>query len=79
MFFYKGTRYAFLAMKIFLVFVLSKYRVVECEKTNKGDMEVITEHLEYFQYLKINVFQLDPHAIFAIKGGVWARLEARDH
>ena len=59
--FYKGTRYAFLAMKIFLVFVLSKYRVVECEKTNKGDME------------------LDPHAIFAIKGGVWAKLEARNN
>jgi len=56
-----GTRYAFLAMKIFLVFVLSKYRVVPCEKTNKEDME------------------LDPHAIFAIKGGVWAKLEARDN
>ena len=47
--------------QIFLVFVLSKYRVVPTEKTNKGDME------------------LDPHAIFAIKGGVWAKLEARDN
>jgi len=55
-----GTRYAFLAMKIFLVYVLRKYKVVPCEKTNRGDME------------------LDPHAIFAIKGGVWGRLERRE-
>merc|ERR1719397_440130 len=54
-----GTRYAFLAMKIFLVFVLRKYKVVSCEKTNKGDME------------------LDPQTIFAIKGGVWGKLEER--
>ena len=46
--FFEGTRYAFLAMKIFLVFVLSKYRVVPCEKTNKEDMEVITDNLKYF-------------------------------
>ena len=28
-------------MKIFLVYVLRKYKVVPCEKTNRGDMEVM--------------------------------------
>lgn len=54
-----GTRYALLAMKIFLVFVLRKYKVVTCQKTNSGNLE------------------LEPNAIFSIKGGVWAKLEKR--
>ena len=35
-----GSRYAMLALKIFLARLLSQYRVVSGEKTNKGDLKV---------------------------------------
>jgi len=55
-----GTRYAYLAVKIFLVQFLRQYKAIPCEKTNMGDAE------------------LDPHLMFAIKGGVYIKLKKRE-
>jgi len=54
-----GTRYAYLAIKIFLVQLFHTYKVVPSEKTNMGTAE------------------LDPHLMFAIKGGVWLKIKKR--
>merc|ERR1712227_797026 len=55
-----GTRYAYLAVKIFLAKLFRSYRVVPSEKTNMGDAV------------------LDPHLMFAIKDGVWVKIQKRE-
>ena len=73
---FQGTRYAFLAVKIFLVKFFSKFRVKASKKTNQGLLEVTNNFIK-----KINMhpfLQPDPNQTFGIKGGTWMKLEKRD-
>ena len=55
-------------MKIFLVFVLGKYRVVPSEKTNKGDMEVIRNQI-FSKFCNLYIFSLTPMPYLLSKEG----------
>lgn len=48
-----GSRYAMLALKIFLARLMPHYRVVQGEKTNKGDLKVNNKYCKLYSKLWI--------------------------
>ena len=52
-----GSRYAMLALKIFLARLLPQYRVVPGEKTNKGDLKV-KENIKVYSILILHLVDI---------------------